>query len=235
MCGNTVGVEGIMPVKYGSVFRAVPGYELKVLSDEQQEMPPGELGNLVIKLPLPPGCLMTLYNRDDLFLSAYMSQFPGYYCTGDAGYIDQDGYVFVMTRVDDVINVAGHRLSTGSMEEILATHPEVAEVAVLGVTDDMKGQIPVAFAVLNEKCTVSHADIEKQVVAMVREAIGAVACFKKLVVVRRLPKTRSGKILRGTMRKIANGEVYQTPGTMEDVTVLAEIELAINMSKERLQ
>jgi propionyl-CoA synthetase len=182
---------------------------------------------VVIKLPLPPGCLPTLYRDDERFHAAYLSRFPGYYLTGDGGYFDEDGYLFVMGRTDDVINVAGHRLSTGAMEEVVATHPDVAECAVIGVADSLKGQLPVGFVVLKAGAERAADEIEAELVALVRERIGPVAAFKRAVVVGRLPKTRSGKILRGTMRAIAEGEEYSTPSTIEDPAALEEIAGAI--------
>ena len=190
-------------------------------------MKPGEIGALVVKLPLPPGTLPTLWNNDEGFLKSYLEEFPGYYKTADAGYIDDDGYVFVMSRTDDIINVAGHRLSTGGMEEVLADHPDVAECAVLGVEDKLKGQIPIGFLVLNAGVTRDVQEIEKEVVQMVRQRIGPVASFKIATIVKRLPKTRSGKILRGTMRKIADNEAFKIPATIDDPSILKEIEDAL--------
>jgi propionyl-CoA synthetase len=186
-----------------------------------------ETGAIAIKLPLPPGSLPTLWHNDDGFKNSYMSQFPGYYATGDAGYMDDDDYIFVMSRTDDIINVAGHRLSTGAMEEILASHPHVAECAVIGVHDPLKGQLPVGFVVLKAGVDRPEADIVRELVLLVREKIGPVAAFKTAVVVQRLPKTRSGKILRGTMRKIADGEEYRMPATIDDPVILNEVEVAL--------
>ena len=181
----------------------------------------------MIKLPLPPGTFPTLWNAKERYIDSYLAEFPGYYKTADAGFIDVDGYVFVMSRTDDIINVAGHRLSTGAMEEVLAAHPDVAECAVIGVVDDLKGQLPLGFLVLSAGVERENSKIVKEVVAMVREQIGPVAAFKTAIVVARLPKTRSGKILRGTMQKIADGEEYKMPATIEDVSVLPEIEQAL--------
>ena len=184
---------------------------------------PGETGTLAIKLPLPPSCLPTLWNNDERFRDSYLAEFPGYYTTSDAGYIDADGYAYVMARTDDVINVAGHRLSTGQMEEVVARHKDVAECAVVGVADDMKGQIPAGFIVLNAGVNRPPAEIESEVVKLVREEIGPVAAFKTVMTVKRLPKTRSGKILRGTMRQIADGETWKMPATIDDPAILDEI------------
>jgi propionyl-CoA synthetase len=187
----------------------------------------GEIGALVVKLPLPPGSLPTLWQNDENYVNTYLKEFPGYYKTADAGYIDEDGYVFVMSRTDDIINVAGHRLSTGGMEEILTDHPDVAEAAVLGVDDSLKGQVPVGFLVLMSGVTRDHSEIVKEVVQMVRERIGPVASFKTATVVQRLPKTRSGKILRGTIQKIANNQEYKAPATIDDPVILEEMEEAL--------
>ena len=222
IAANCMGIEPL-PVKHGSPSRAVPGYDLRVLDDEGRELPAGQTGHLVLKLPLPPGCLRTLWQNDAGFEQAYLSRFPGYYQTADAGWIDADGYVFVMSRTDDVINVAGHRLSTGAMEEVLASHPDVAECAVTGVADALKGQVPLGFVVLNAGVARAHAEIEAELVALVRERIGPVAAFKQALVVPRLPKTRSGKVLRGTMRKIADSEPWRTPATNDHTAILDEI------------
>jgi propionyl-CoA synthetase len=223
---NPVGL-GQLPVKYGSPAVAMPGYDMQVLDDAGHELPRGEMGNVVIKLPLPPGCLPTLWNADARFRSAYLDEFPGYYKTADAGYIDDDGYLFIMARTDDIINVAGHRLSTGAMEEVVAEHPDVAECAVIGIHDEMKGQIPCGFVVLNAGANRDVADVEREVVALVRDRIGPVAAFKSVVTIKRLPKTRSGKILRGTMQKIADHENWSMPATIDDPAVLDEISDAL--------
>jgi propionyl-CoA synthetase len=223
---NPVGL-GLLPVKHGSPGVAMPGYDVQIVSDEGHPVPAGTLGNVVIRLPLPPGCLPTLWNADQRFRDAYLAEFPGYYKTADAGYLDADGYLFIMARTDDIINVAGHRLSTGAMEEVLAEHRDVAECAVIGVADDMKGQLPVGFLVLNAGVNRDPAEIEKEVVGLVREKIGPVAAFKTAVTVKRLPKTRSGKILRGTMQKIADREAWTTPATIDDPAILDEIAAAL--------
>ncbi len=223
IAANCLGIEQF-PIKPGSPTKAVPGYAVKILDNDGKELGPNEEGIVTIKLPLPPGCLPTLWQQDQRYIESYVSVYPGYYFTGDGGYIDEDGYIYIMGRVDDVINVAGHRLSTGGMEEIVATHPDVAECAVLGVEDNLKGQVPVGFFVLKAGVTKSSADIAKECVQMVRDQIGPVACFRIATEVPRLPKTRSGKILRGTMRKIADNEDYRMPSTIDDPTVLKEIE-----------
>ncbi len=226
---NPVGL-GMLPVKYGSPGVAMPGYDMHVVDDAGHELPRGALGNVVIKLPLPPGCLPTLWNADARFREAYLDEFPGYYKTADAGYIDEDGYLFIMARTDDIINVAGHRLSTGGMEEVVAMHPDVAECAVIGIADAMKGQTPLGFVVLNAGVARDTATIEREVVALVRDKIGPVAAFKMVVTIKRLPKTRSGKILRGTMQKIADKEEWKMPATIDDPAILDEITTAL---KER--
>lgn len=220
---NCLGLKPF-PVKHGSPSKIVPGWQIEVLNESREPCKPGQTGALVLKLPLPPGALLTLWNADQRFLDSYTREFPGYYKTADAGYIDEDGYVYVMGRTDDVINVAGHRLSTGAMEEVLSNHPDIAECAVIGVDDAMKGQLPVGFLVLKAGANRDGNEILREVVSMVRERIGPVAAFKNAVVVRRLPKTRSGKILRGTMQKIANFESFKTPATIDDETILGEIE-----------
>ena len=219
---NCVGL-GMIPVKPGSCARAVPGYDVRVLGADGREVPAGQTGSLVITLPLPPGCLPTLWNNDAGYRQAYLSAYPGYYLTADAGYKDADGYLWVMGRTDDIINVAGHRLSTGAMEEVLASHADVAECAVVGVADPLKGEVPLGFIVL--KAGVRHApeNIAQELVDMVRERIGPVACFKTATVVQRLPKTRSGKILRGTIKRIADGIEYRVPPTIDDPVILDEI------------
>jgi propionyl-CoA synthetase len=205
----------------------MPGYELRVLNDKRVPAGAGETGTLAIKLPLPPGCLPTLWNGDARFRKSYLAEFPGYYTTSDAGYVDADGYVYVMARTDDVINVAGHRLSTGQMEETVARHQDVAECAVIGVADAIKGQSPAAFVVLNAGVDRDPQDIEAEVIRLVRDTIGPVAAFKNVMVVQRLPKTRSGKILRGTMRHIADGEPWKMPATIDDPAILDEIAAAL--------
>ncbi len=217
-----MGVE-VLPVKAGSPAHAVPGWDLKVLDAEGEEMARGEIGAIVAKLPLPPSCLPTLWNADQRYIDSYLSEYPGYYTTGDAGMIDEDGYVYVMARTDDIINVAGHRLSTGAMEEVLATHPDVAECAVIGAADKLKGQLPVGFVVLNAGAGGHDGRVVQEVVKLVRDQIGPVAAFKQATVVKRLPKTRSGKILRGTMKKIADNREYKVPATIDDPTILEEI------------
>jgi propionyl-CoA synthetase len=223
---NPVGL-GTLPVKYGSPCVPMPGFDVRVLDDAGHEVARNTLGNVVLKLPLPPGCLPTLWNADKRFHDAYLAEFPGYYKTADAGYVDDDGYLFIMARTDDIINVAGHRLSTGAMEEVLAEHPDVAECAVIGISDAMKGQIPCGFVVLNSGVTRDIAEIEREVVALVRDRIGPVAAFKLAVTIKRLPKTRSGKILRGTMQKIADKEPWAMPATIDDPAILDEITQAL--------
>ena len=222
IAGNPVGL-GALPVKYGSPTVPMPGYDLQVLDEKGLAVAAGVTGTLAVKLPLPPGCLPTLWNADERFRKSYVSDFPGYYSTSDSGYIDADGYVFVMARTDDVINVAGHRLSTGQMEDVVARHPAVAECAVVGAADALKGQIPLGFVVLNNGVNRPAAEIEAEIVRLVRDEIGPVAAFKSVVTVQRLPKTRSGKVLRATMRAIADGEAYKVPATIDDPAVLEEI------------
>jgi propionyl-CoA synthetase len=219
---NCVGL-GMLPVKPGSPTKAVPGYDVRVLSEDNRELGPGQIGSVAIRLPLPPGCLPTLWNNDDGYVTSYLTKHPGYYLTGDAGYKDEDGYLYIMSRIDDIINVAGHRLSTGAMEEILASHPDVAECAVVGVADEIKGEIPMGFIVLKAGVTRAEGDIIREQIERVREQIGPVAAFKTALVVTRLPKTRSGKILRGTMKRIADGIAYTTPPTIDDPAILGEI------------
>jgi propionyl-CoA synthetase len=226
IAANCIGIERL-PVKPGSPTKAVPGWDVRVMSDEGGEATPGDIGAIVVKLPLPPGASPTLWNAEERFREAYLSAFPGYYQTADAGFVDEDGYVFVMARTDDIINVAGHRLSTGAIEEVLASHPDVAECAVIGVADELKGQLPVGFVVLKAGVERPHDEIASELVALVRERIGPVAAFKTAVVVVRLPKTRSGKILRGTMRRIADSEEYTTPATIDDPAILDEITAAL--------
>ncbi len=223
---NCIGIERF-PVVPGSPTRAVPGWDVQVMDSDGNEAPAGDIGALVVKLPLPPGASPTLWNAEARYRETYLSAFPGYYQTADAGYIDENGYVFVMARTDDIINTAGHRLSTGAMEEVLAAHPDVAECAVVGVADELKGQLPVGFLVLKAGVQRPHDEIVAEVVQLVRDRIGPVAAFKSAVVVDRLPKTRSGKILRGTMRRIADGEPYTAPATIDDPAILDEIEDAL--------
>ena len=226
IAANCVGL-GLQPVKHGSATRAVPGYDLRVLDPSGEAMKPGAIGALCVKLPLPPGASPTLWQAEERYVKAYLADYPGYYHTADAGYIDADGYVFVMTRTDDIINVAGHRLSTGAIEEVLASHAEVAECAVVGVADGLKGQVPLGFLVLKSGASKDRAQVADEVVQLVRERIGPVASFKLAVVVERLPKTRSGKILRGTMRAIADGDAYKMPATIDDPVILEEIALSL--------
>ena len=226
ICANPMGIHHF-PVKEGSPTKPAPGWHVQVVDAENQPVKDGEIGALVVKLPLPPGSLPTLWKKDERYISSYLEEFPGYYKTADAGFIDADGYVFVMSRTDDIINVAGHRLSTGAMEEVLADHPDVAECAVLGVEDALKGQVPVGFLVLNAGVEREHEEIIKEVIQSVRGRIGPVASFKKATVVKRLPKTRSGKILRGTIQKIADNKDYKVPATIDDPTILGEMEDAL--------
>ncbi|MBB4191054.1 propionyl-CoA synthetase [Rhizobium aethiopicum] len=226
IAANPLGL-GALPVKHGSPTLPMPGYDIAVLDDAGHPVEAGTLGNIVIKLPLPPGCLPTLWKADDRFRSAYLDEFPGYYKTADAGCVDEDGYLFVMSRTDDIINCAGHRLSTGAMEEVCARHPDVAECAVIGVTDAVKGQVPCGFLVLKRDVSRETPAIESEVVAMIRQSIGPVAAFKTAITVNRLPKTRSGKILRGTMQKIADGIPWKMPATIDDPAILEEIAEAL--------
>jgi propionyl-CoA synthetase len=219
---NPVGLT-MLPVKPGSCTRAMPGFDVRVLDDRGIETPVGVTGNIVIRLPLPPGCFTTLWQKDDECVRTYFSAYPGFYLTGDAGFIDEDRYLWIMGRTDDIINTAGHRLSTGAMEEVLASHPDVAECAVTGVADEVKGEIPVGFVVLKSGVRRENGDVVQELIQMVRDRIGPIASFKAAVVVRRLPKTRSGKILRGVMKKIADGERYSIPPTIEDQAVLGEV------------
>jgi propionyl-CoA synthetase len=223
---NSVGL-GMLPVKPGSPTKPVAGYDVRVLGEDNREMAAGQIGSIAIRLPLPPGCLPTLWNNDAGYEKSYLTRHPGHYLTGDAGYKDEDGYLYIMSRVDDIINVAGHRLSTGAMEEVLAAHPDIAECAVVGVADEIKGEVPVGFVVT--KAGVSRADTEiaRELVERIRQQIGPVAAFKTALVVKRLPKTRSGKILRGTMKRIADGQEYTTPATIDDPAILGEIDEAL--------
>jgi len=222
IAANCVGL-GMLPVKPGSPTKPVPGYDVQVLAEDGGRMKAGDIGAIVIKLPLPPGCLPTLWNNDAGYEKSYLSRYPGYYLTGDAGFKDDDGYVYIMSRVDDIINVAGHRLSTGAMEEVLAGHPDVAECAVVGVADDLKGEVPVGFVVTKAGVVRGDDEIVRELVERVRGNIGPVAAFKTAMVVKRLPKTRSGKILRGTMKRIADGVEYNVPATIDDPAILGEI------------
>ena len=227
IAANCIGLHQF-PVKEGSPTKPAPGWNLQVLDPESRErVKPGQIGALVVKLPLPPGTLPTLWNNDARYVESYLEEFPGFYKTADAGFIDEDNYVFVMSRTDDIINVAGHRLSTGAMEEVLSDHQDVAECAVLGVEDQLKGQVPVGFVVLKAGVARSHEEIVKELVQMVRDRIGPVAAFKKATVVKRLPKTRSGKILRGTIQKIADNKEFKVPATIDDPAILGEIEQAL--------
>jgi propionyl-CoA synthetase len=219
IAANCIGIEQL-PVKPGSPTKAVPGYDVQILDEEGEPVGAGETEAICIKLPLPPGCSMTLWGSDERWIETYLSRFPGYYLTGDAGYLDEDGYLFVMSRIDDVINVAGHRLSTGAMEEVLASHPDVAECAALGMADPLKGQVPVGFVVLKAGVERDHAVVTAELVALVRDEIGPVAFFRDARIVSALPKTRSGKILRGTISKMADGEPWRMPATIEDASVL---------------
>ncbi|MFZ9633721.1 MAG: AMP-binding protein, partial [Alphaproteobacteria bacterium] len=226
IAGNPIGVEAF-PVKPGSATKPMPGWDVQALGADGHPVPAGQIGSICCRLPLPPGTLPTLWNAEDRFFRSYLEEFPGWYKTGDAGMVDEDGYVHIMTRVDDVINVAGHRLSTGQMEEVLANHPDVAECAVVGVGDDLKGQVPLGFLVLKAGVKSPDEKIVADVVRMVRDTIGPVAFFKQALVVKRLPKTRSGKILRGTMQKIADSEAWKLPATIDDPAILDEISDAL--------
>ena len=222
IAANCIGIEKL-PVKPGSPSRAVPGWDVRVLDNEGNPADAGAIGNIVCRLPLPPGTLPTLWNAEARYFKSYLERYPGFYLTADAGYIDDDGYIYVMSRTDDIINVAGHRLSTGAMEEVLASHPDVAECAVIGAADNLKGQVPLGFLVLKAGAQRAHGDVVTEVVDLVRDRIGPVAAFKTATVIKRLPKTRSGKILRGTMQKIADGESYKVPATIDDPAILDEI------------
>jgi propionyl-CoA synthetase len=222
IAANCVGL-GMLPVKPGSPTKAAPGYDVRVLGEDNQEVAAGQIGSIAIKLPMPPSCLPTLWNNDAGYEASYLTKHPGHYLTGDAGYRDEDGYLYIMSRVDDIINVAGHRLSTGAMEEVLAGHPDVAECAVVGVADEIKGEVPVGFVVTKAGVTRGDGDICKELVDRIRQQIGPVAAFKTALIVPRLPKTRSGKILRGTMKRIADSQAYTAPATIDDPAVLDEI------------
>jgi propionyl-CoA synthetase len=217
-----VGIE-LMATKPGSATVPSPGYNVQVVDMNGSQMPAGEQGQIAVKLPLPPGCMMTVWGDDERFRKTYLEPISGFYSSGDGGFIDDDGYVFVMGRTDDVINVAGHRLSTGEMEEVVASHPAVAECCVVGAHDDMKGQIPVGLVLIKDGATIDHDELEDELVEMVRDKIGAIACFRRALVVDRLPKTRSGKILRRVIRQIADGEEYSVPSTIDDPAILEEI------------
>ena len=226
IAANCVGIE-LLPIKAGSPTKPVPGYQVQIINEEATVLPNGTEGIVVIKLPLPPGTLLTLWQNDEKFKESYLDIFDGYYFTGDGGYFDEDGYLYIMGRIDDVINVAGHRLSTGAMEEVISKHPDVAECAVIGAEDSFKGQLPVGFVVLKEGVKKSKEQITSELAQMVRDQIGAVACYKTTLVVQRLPKTRSGKILRGTMRKIADNKPFAIPSTIDDPSILDEIKNAL--------
>jgi propionyl-CoA synthetase len=228
MLATLVGLEGMPPPRAGSAGFPVPGYDVQILDEAGEQVPTGTTGLVAVKLPLPPGCFPTLWNDDARFREAYLAAFPGYYLSGDGGYRDTDGYCYIMGRVDDVINVAGHRMSTGEMEEILAAHPAVAECAVLGIADSLRGQVPVGLVVLKDGQTVGEEALEREMVGAVRTQIGALACFRTVLVVKRLPKTRSGKILRKTLRQLADGEEFATPSTIDDPLILEEISTAFH-------
>jgi propionyl-CoA synthetase len=222
MAGNPVGL-GMAPVKPGSCTWPIPGYDIRVLDDDGLEVPPGRIGTIVVRLPLPPGCLTTLWQKDREYAETYLSQYPGHYFTADAGYFDDDRYLWIMSRTDDIINVSGHRLSTGAIEEVLASHPDVAECAVTGVSDPIKGEVPIGFVTLKAGAARDNEAVVRELIQMVRDRIGAIAVFKKAVVVKRLPKTRSGKVLRGTMKRIADGTPFVAPATIDDPAILGEI------------
>jgi propionyl-CoA synthetase len=230
IAGNPVGL-GTLPVKYGAATVPMPGYDVRVVDEACREVPANRMGSIVVKLPLPPACLPTLWQADQRMRESYLDEFPGYYKTADAGFKDDDGYVFVMGRTDDIINVAGHRLSTGGMEEVLAAHPDVAECAVLGVKDELKGEVPCGFIVLKSGVNRPPTEIETECVALIREKIGPVASFRLAIAVARLPKTRSGKILRGTIKKIADGETWTMPATIDDPAILEEIGSALKAKR----
>ncbi len=223
ICCNPVGIESL-PAKPGSATMPTPGFNVKIVNHQGRPVPTGDQGQVVVKLPLPPGCLTTVWGDDARFCKTYLEPIPGYYSSGDGGYIDEEGYVFIMGRTDDVINVAGHRLSTGEMEEVVAAHPAVAECCVVGAHDELKGQIPIGLVLVKDGATISQDELEEELVEMVRDRIGAVACFRRAIVVERLPKTRSGKILRRVIRQIADGEEYSVPSTIDDPAILEEID-----------
>jgi propionyl-CoA synthetase len=226
IAGNFLGI-GLLPIKAGSAGKPVPGYDVRIVDDRGQETAAGNMGRIVVRLPMPPGCLPTLWNNDQRFREAYLDAVPGHYLTGDSGYLDEDGYLYVMGRIDDTINVAGHRLSSGAMEEVLASHPSVAECAVIAVADDLKGSVPLGLVVMKSGVDQARDALCRELVDLVREEIGPVAVFKKVTVVDRLPKTRSGKILRAVMRQIADNEPYQTPATIDDPAILDEVRAAL--------
>ena len=226
IAGNPLGLADF-PIKAGSVTKPIPGYDIQILDDSGQQVAAESLGNIAVKLPLPPGTMLTVWGDDERFVNTYLSQYPGYYLTGDSGMLDEDGYVYVMSRIDDVINVAGHRLSTGQMEEVLCNHPLVAEAAVFGVHDALKGELPLGLVVLNMNAGVQSTEVVAELIKLMRDTIGAVSAFKLCAVVVRLPKTRSGKILRGTMRAIANGDDWNMPATIDDPAILDEITAAL--------
>ena len=223
ICGNPVGIEKL-PTKAGSATVPIPGFNVQILDDKGKELPDGEQGNVAVKLPMPPGCLPGIWGDAHRFKDTYLSVFPGYYCSGDGGYRDEDGYVYIMGRTDDVMNIAGHRLSTGEMEEVIAAHPSVAECAVIGVKCDLKGQVPVGFVLLKDGVDEEESTLEIQLAQNVRDRIGAIACFKKAVIVNRLPKTRSGKILRKLMRQLYDGQEFVVPSTIDDPASIAELD-----------
>lgn len=222
MISNPMGIEPHEP-KVGSAGVPVPGIDIHILEEDGKDLGPGKEGAVAIKLPLPPGCLPYLWNNLEGFHEAYLNAYPGYYSTGDGGHLDEDGYIYIMGRIDDVINVAGHRLSTGEMEEIIANHPAIAECAVVGIQDELKGQVPIGLVVLKDGAKVEHGDLQSELVQTIREEIGGIAAFKKAMIVKRLPKTRSGKILRKTIRKMADGEEFSIPSTIDDPVILEEI------------
>jgi propionyl-CoA synthetase len=226
IAGNPLGL-GALPVKYGSAAVPMPGYEIDILGGDGRPVAAKQIGSIAIKLPLPPSCLPTLWQQDERFRESYLTDFPGYYKTADAGFVDEDGYIHVMCRTDDIINVAGHRLSTGAMEQVLAAHRDVAECAVIGIRDELKGEVPCGFIVLKTGVSRPKVEIEKEVVQLVREQIGPVAAFKLAITVARLPKTRSGKILRGTMKRIADAQPWTMPATIDDPAILDEIQSAL--------